>query len=367
MINLRTNYILIIFAILFSGCRFEQEDIFGESAASRLNNSLTNIETTLTSAKNGWVMEYFTSSEGPGYSMLMRFTPNGEVVIAAKNNLVNNHYSEEASMYSIIGDYGPVLSFNTYNKILHLFSTPERPAGWGMGGDYEFIVQQVTGNSIFLLGKKRGTAIILTRLPDGVEWKSYLDKLTKNHYDIFGDDPLFFVSGNESMLALNGQNLVFDFPENIFNSLTSMPFVVDFGGIRFYEPFTIRNNRKVQSFTLNNEGTKLVANDDPNTYFTSTSLNTYFANSTADFAFDTERMSNHFTEPYNRLVTQMNQQYNGERDINFIALAYKPGYGKSFMLATTPLGHKGQLHHWHNTNSTNRKRNHPSERRRYIR
>lgn len=337
MKNIKTHILIFLLIVSGTACHFEQEDLFSESAAERLNNSLSEIQRTLTGAPNGWLMEYFTSNEGPGYSMLMSFKPSGEVMIAAKNNLVGNQYTEESSMYSIIADYGPVLTFNTYNKILHLFSNPENPAGRGMGGDYEFIVQQYSNDVIYMLGKKRGTLIILSRLSSNEDWVSYLDQLDKNYNDFFGDDALFFVSGTESMLAYNGTSLIFYFPENIFNEFEEMPFVVTKNGIRFYEPFSIKNNIKVQTFTINNDGTQLVADNSPNTYFTVTALNSYFASSTADFIFDTTRSSNHFTEPLNRIAVQLNEQYNGDRNLNYAAISLKPGFGKSLMLATTPL------------------------------
>ena len=109
-----------------TSCVGEQEDIFDESSALRLEHAVSNYNDLLCSATNGWVMQYFARSSECGYPMLVKFSKSGAVEIAAKNKYSsNNVYAQESSLFEIISDNGPVLTFNSYNNLLHIFSTPE--------------------------------------------------------------------------------------------------------------------------------------------------------------------------------------------------------------------------------------------------
>jgi len=334
----RFNSIIYIFvsSLLLTACVQEQEAIFSEPAAVRLNNAIGQIESSLTLAPNGWLMQYFAKPESPGYSMLIRFSENGEVVIAAKNALVNNRYTESKSVFEIIGDNGPVLTFNTYNEVLHLFSTPENPAGIGLGGDYEFIVTSHSDDFIRLKGKKRNTQISLIKLPADELWTEYLAAIENMQNSIIGETPLYFMVEGIRITATNGSSLVFDLQDNTINEATQVPFIISKTGIKFYAPFVISEEKAVQSFTLSSDGLRLVADNDNSTYFVSTPITTYLLSTNSTFVIDTLQMSDHFKIPYNQLAEQMKTRYNGNRNIDFIALSYKTGFGNSFLLSTIP-------------------------------
>jgi hypothetical protein len=55
-------YSFIIMALMlcvgFASCSHEEDDLFGESAAQRLNKSVDKYQKLLTSSENGWVMEF---------------------------------------------------------------------------------------------------------------------------------------------------------------------------------------------------------------------------------------------------------------------------------------------------------------------
>ena len=137
----------------FTSCKNEEEDIFGESSALRLNHAVATYDDLLTSAENGWVMEYFANEEEQGYPMLVKFDKSGAVTFAAKNHYSSNDvYATEESLYEVIADNGPVLSFNSYNTLFHIFADPadipDTPieesdeTGVGHEGDYEFVIYE---------------------------------------------------------------------------------------------------------------------------------------------------------------------------------------------------------------------------------
>jgi hypothetical protein len=332
--NLLNIFLFVL--VLFTSCLKEQNELFSDPAAVRLNNTLSGIDSSLTNAPNGWIMQYFATSESPGYSMLIRFNINREVVVATKNELVNYSYTEAKSLFSVIGDNGPVLTFNTYNNVLHLFSNPVNPDGTGLNGDYEFVVLNHSDSTINLKGKKRGTAILMQRLSAGVSWVDYLDGLNKIDNDFFAVEPLYFVSGKDTSAAFNGASHIFDLFSFVTGEIKSISFIVTSNGLKFYSPFTTDNDKTVQSFSLSSDGNKLISNEDVNTFFVGTAISTYFESSHETFVIDTTRMSDHFRVPVRTLCQQMNDKFGGKRNVDYLAISYKTGFGHSFFLATKP-------------------------------
>jgi len=177
---MKTRYLYILlglFLLTFASCKFVEDDIFDASAAVRLNTAKLEYKNILTNAPNGWAMEYFATSESVGYTFLMEFNAGGTVTIAAKNSFTKNVYKTENSFFDIIGDNGPVLTFNTYNTLFNSFANPENPRGYGLEGDYEFIVLKADSNEVKLKGKKRGTYIFLRKIDVNESWTAYFTKL----------------------------------------------------------------------------------------------------------------------------------------------------------------------------------------------
>lgn len=195
-------------AMIFTGCKNEEDDLFDSSAADRLESSKSTFTQRLASAETGWTMEYYPTNgeaapQGLGYLMLARFDKNGSVRIAMQNDETQNRFLEDTSVWEMIADQGPVLSFNTYNNVLHYFSNPAfLDQGLGFEGDYEFEVISLEENAqtAMLKGKKRGTYIRLTRLAEGTDFADYLADI--NH---FKDSIFSKLSPSENRLYMNGQ------------------------------------------------------------------------------------------------------------------------------------------------------------------
>lgn len=187
-------YMKKIFSILFgsafviasfTSCSNEEADIWDESSIERLEDVQKSYAEILTSAENGWEMQYFPTVSSAGYIINVKFSADGSVVTAMKNQWTDNQYKEsEPSLWSVNIDNGPVLSFNSYNSLLHIFSDPkEIPGtsygnGLGMEGDYEFIMIDMPTDEngvVTLKGKKRGTYAYLTRIPAGENWEERIN------------------------------------------------------------------------------------------------------------------------------------------------------------------------------------------------
>lgn len=178
-------------ALLFTGCAGEEDDLFSQSAMERLEASKTAYTERLASSAGGWVMEYYpqdalTDPEGVGYVLLAKFNADNTVKVAMKNVFTSSLYKEDTSIWEVITDTGPVLSFNTYNECMHAFSDPNdlsftttSETGTGAGGDYEFVIIDLQDDEQFatLKGKKQSTYVRMTRLPEGTDFESYINDL----------------------------------------------------------------------------------------------------------------------------------------------------------------------------------------------
>lgn len=207
--------LLLGVAIMFAACQGEEEDLFDKSAAERLNEVAKTYSDILSDASAGWVMEYYPTNRnsdptGLGYLMLVNFQKNGFVKVGMLNDLTDNLYEEDESVWEVITDNGPVLSFSTYNSLLHFFSDPAiYDQGNGLSGDYEFVMVDVPDDheSIMLKGKKRGTYVRLSRLPEGTDFETYLKDVLNFQNSIFPR-----TAPNFDYVTLDGKVYTFDEP-----------------------------------------------------------------------------------------------------------------------------------------------------------
>lgn len=192
---------------VLGSCTQEEADIFDQSAAERLNAAKETFTQRLTSSPNGWIFEYFGSTEtnadnyvkDMGYLMMVDLKKDGSVVAGMKNYHSGNQYWEDESLWEVITDMSAVLSFNSYNKVIHRFSEPENyngstsyggDTGKGMLGDYEFIIVDAPedGDHILLKGKKHGGYSRLTRLgADEGTFEEYIDDVTAKQAELLSN------------------------------------------------------------------------------------------------------------------------------------------------------------------------------------
>lgn len=130
---LTASALLAIAGIAATSCSNKEDDIFDDAAAVRMDAAKADTKALLISAPNGWELSYFADNEWePGYIILMKFHNDESVEMAGSNAWVANAFmsqdryavQRETSLYKMISDDGPVLTFDTFNKMLHIFSEP---------------------------------------------------------------------------------------------------------------------------------------------------------------------------------------------------------------------------------------------------
>lgn len=346
---MKNIFLVVLCSALVIGttsCKKEQDDIFDKSSADRLQETARDYTNLLRSSANGWAMEYFPNEVSAGEIFLMKFEKDSVLVTCQSKNVNGNEYTEDISAWEVITDNGPVLSFDTNNKIIHTFSDPGQN-GTGFGGDYEFMLLRTidNGNTLVLKGKKTGTYIEMTKLEDGEFGKSYFNRLTEMDRALFYNVPNGFdlLVGGKRYTCINGSTHVFGIvPENgdYISDIVNEPFILTAKGLKLYKPF---GSEVAQTFVLNKETSRLECVEDPTAYFESELPAVFFLRAqekTYRWAIDVETFTGEFVPVYNRMVESCATQ--GGIVLKQLAIGYDPtAERKSYVLyCTYAIGNK---------------------------
>lgn len=252
-----------------NSCYKTEEDIWEDSSAVRTEKTLAAYEDALCAEENGWVLQYFANESEQAYPLLMKFKKNSEVTMAANNSVSSSSgYTEKTSTFDLISDMGPVLTFNTYNPLLHCFSDPGSD-GLGHLGDYEFqIMGQNEDGSFDLRGKKWAVNMRMIKFPMGAtytvdgetktieKWEDYYAAYDAVKSTMFTPviQELVMNAGNERYKVSGMNSGVLSFTpvgvENAYTTVLSYMINLD-GTLSLVSPFTGENDSfKVQNFKL---------------------------------------------------------------------------------------------------------------------
>ena len=206
---MKTKYLLLIglFAATMVACSRDEESLFDKSAAERAQEAIETAFDVLTSNEAGWEVAYFPNLEASskGYNMVWKFNANGKVSATAKNSTttMNKIMTDSASTWAVKSDYGPILTFDTYNKVIHAFSDPQEN-GAGLLGDYEFLILKATPEVVILKGKKH-SAYSVMRPMKTTNLEAYFAACEKMQSYLFGNNNVATLNqGEEKMYLYNG-------------------------------------------------------------------------------------------------------------------------------------------------------------------
>lgn len=297
--------LLLGLAVGLTSCVNEEDDKFSGSPAERIEEAMAKGAAALAAPANGWAMEYYPTNNEDGfkaksYILMAKFNASGEVTVGMNNEFSYNEYKEGTSTWDVIGDNGPVLTFNTYNPCIHVFSEPEdlptsvtgskdNEQGLGAEGDYEFVIVDTPEDhsQVMLKGKKRSTYVRLTPLDDGISFSDYLDKV-----NTFRDEILTKDAPNPLMITVG------DTKYEMYNVNTRLPNVIPFGGdsilerhirpygityrggkyyMRFREAIQPTDDLSVQEFVYNEETTSFTGVEIPEATIAAYPADLFFA------------------------------------------------------------------------------------------
>lgn len=239
-------YLLIALpALLLQSCLHDQDDVFSEASSLRLQKAVENAQTALVNNQRLWVMDYYPREEQyyGGYPIVLKFE-SGKVTawrLKEEDEKTASDPSiivEDASDYKVTNDYGPVLTFDTYNDAIHYFSTPRNTSAWyqAMRGDFEFVVDSVGLDKIKLHGKKSQNIMYLRAL--NVEPVDYLTQLANLSDDFIFSTSTVNINGVDTPVAFD-----LDYKQLVLNPGTdserSVAFCFTNTGMRLYKPLMV--------------------------------------------------------------------------------------------------------------------------------
>ncbi|MBR1706511.1 MAG: DUF4302 domain-containing protein [Bacteroidales bacterium] len=222
-------------ALLATSCLKDQEDVFEESSSARMSSFLEDVRTTLTSAEKGWSLDYYPGTAYAGTSYVLQFT---------SQKVTASHESDpgvsETSTYKLTNDDGAVLSFDTYNSLLHMYATPDSRNYQAKGGDFEFEIVSCEPDEIVLCGKRSRNKCFLH--PLAKDGKSYLAAIADmdGQFDIAAVSATITGGAVEGFLDAGTRTLTIGRKGAESDETISARYIITETGIRFASPFELQ-------------------------------------------------------------------------------------------------------------------------------
>ena len=255
-----------------TSCVSEVEDTFDKPAAERVKDAISEDMAILTSASNGWIMNYFSDQEtnkAGGCIYLLKFGTDNQVTVASgersvliediKNGDVEWSGSlpraTETSHFKIEQSAGIVLSFDEYNTIFHTYADPNNSDGTWVG-DEEFRIISASADKIELVGKKKQTKIIMEPLPQGTSWDDYLALLVKATNALAFASYEYKTADGQTLSATASNNyLTINYKDEAGTAMSKgVPFLIKPDGYYLYEPTELFGSN-VSVFKYNGDAT----------------------------------------------------------------------------------------------------------------
>jgi hypothetical protein len=255
---------MLVAVFVLNACK-EDNGIFEESASIRLENALNEYRELLAGSTNGWFGAYYPEEDHKigGYAMFLKFNSNGNVEISCE--IATNAPAREVktSQWEVIAEQGPVLSFASYNPVMHYFSEPYASDVDGRMGDYEFVVMKASQDTIELKGKKHSNRFILWRNTGNIDPQTYFAQVTKTENDLseFGMFSFVLKGTRIGVTAVIDRTFSIGYKdEDNADKIVKVAYAFTPDGILFYEPF-IFQEVSMQNFKWNAAEEKYVCTD----------------------------------------------------------------------------------------------------------
>ena len=332
-INIFLLAIVAVATLSLTSCTNELDEIFDEDAVARLDAAKAEYSNILTDKGGKWQLEYFANSNEQGYIYLMTFKNDGSVTISGMNKWISfvdgssttgsNAYGSATSLWEIIADNGPVLSFNSFNKYFHLFADPEDipsssdedddETGYGHEGDYEFDIMKYSNDTLYISGKKHGIDMIMTRVDANYDDQVYMNEVIAMADSFFNAKiPYVYINlpNDVRYIVKNGATSILSMykeGEDEISTSESYNIIITHDGLSFMTPITL-DGYVIQNFTRQPDGS-LLCRDDQQTTMTADDLSAVFANKTLSWRMDVNKAGGVFASYITSLAQEL-KDYN---------------------------------------------------------
>ncbi|MBC9912342.1 DUF4302 domain-containing protein [Chitinophaga varians] len=176
-------YLLLVLAGVYS-CKKESDPMFDKSPDERLNDTLQQYQQILTHAPYGWkAMVYPGGSPKSVYSFYFRFNDSNRVQMYSDFEQSSTVTPRESS-WRLKALQQPSLLFDTYSY-LHVLCDPDGGQnggdyGKGLGSDFEFSINGMTGDTMVLTGRFNRSRAILVKASQQEQADYYQQHINRN-------------------------------------------------------------------------------------------------------------------------------------------------------------------------------------------
>ena len=226
---------MLLCAFVFQSCLKDDVEVFDKNPSERLQQYISEVKDVLTGAEEGWLFEmYPQSAQGyGGYAFIVRFD---EEKVYASSELAGDNEMVVESLYKMTDDDGPVLSFDTYNLLLHYLATPSSDAYEAFEGEFEFVVLDATSDLVTLRGKKTNNIMYMRKMTE--DPVSYLDKISTLEESMVLSGFSGTVGGAQVTGTIDVDYRQISFGQDGAESVTAAYVLTD-EGLRLYEPVEV--------------------------------------------------------------------------------------------------------------------------------
>lgn len=231
-------YAFAALGLVLAGCN-KADRVFDESATVRVQKAVDEVDNILLNNPDGWVLQYFPQTDKlGGYNIHVKFNAN----MAAQMELLETVAGMPAQSYNSEGLYqvkpeqSVMLSFDTRNNALHGFM--DLSGTLKLKGDYEFLPQEWSAESVTLRGKRYGYWAYLAKLEAGQTADDYKAELEQSKTD-FEQIAYKVSAGGKSF----GMMPIYDMRHLILHSNGAqqqrIPYVYTVDGVKLYQSVTV--------------------------------------------------------------------------------------------------------------------------------
>ena len=225
-------------------CLKDDKANFSGSPATRLDEAVKVNKQILESAPNGWSLGYYAGRNysGPGFTLTLKFKDGKAYIMGDNKDATTIGVSE----YDVVKDQGVVLTFPTYNSVIHELAGASQGYPEGLQGDYEFAILEANANFIRLRGKKWKNEMILTPIKNQTQ-EEFIQKVftiregmtTNNYHFILGKDTLSAGEVNVDTRRLTAKinNVSYDLAYNLTDTGLNLSSPIKIGA-KEYSSFT---------------------------------------------------------------------------------------------------------------------------------
>ncbi|MDO4879864.1 MAG: DUF4302 domain-containing protein [Capnocytophaga sp.] len=227
------KYIYIFLtATFFVACSQKEDPVYEQSYVERTNATITEYSKILEEASNGWLLTLYPGLEQHygGYNFIVSFA-EGKITAVSEVNT-----TEATSDYSLIFNEKVILSFDTFNQVLHHFVEPSYLFPHGKEGDNQFEIQSYENEVFTLKGKRSYNTMTLSKFTG--DKATFLSKMQARSQQMksVGITPIT-LNGKQISLVLHPTLRQLTISEG--DTSYQEAFIYTDNGIKLYEPIEI--------------------------------------------------------------------------------------------------------------------------------